>query len=350
MSFHSNLNPSFLKTIIGQSQEILKVLEISNKVAQSEATVLITGESGTGKELIAKAIYAHSKRSYYPFVPVNCGAIPKELLESELFGHVRGAFTGAISNREGRFSLAEKGVIFFDEIGEMSPQLQVKLLRVLQERKLEPVGGMKTIPINVRVIAATNIDLEKAVSEGHFREDLFYRLNVIPIHVPSLRERTSDIPLLFNYFIKLFNKVNQSSIQGITPSAMEKLMSYSWPGNIRELENLVERLSVLKKWGMIDVYDLPEKYKKGFKTSYQRQDKIEIPDIGMDFNSAVDSYENALILKALEKTGWNRNQAAILLKLNRTTLVEKMKKKGLKPPPSESSFSPLSSVIEPHLV
>lgn len=339
-------NFSSCKSIIGKSAEIFQVLNLVEKVAQSDATVLITGESGTGKELVAKAIHRKSKRCYRTFVPVNCGAIPKELLESELFGHVKGAFTGAISHREGRFSLAEKGVIFFDEIGEMSPQSQVKLLRVLQERRFEPVGSTKSIPSDVRVIGATNIDLERAMREGQFREDLFYRLNVVPIHIPPLRKRNSDIPLLVNYFIQVFNQMNQSSLEGLTPQALTHFLSYPWPGNIRELENLIERLSILKKSGKIDVCDLPPRYKES-KNIYHSQEKWEVSDLGLDFNSAVDSYENSLILRALEKTGWNRNQAAILLKLNRTTLVEKMKKKGLRPPEdwenaSSSSQTPSS--------
>ncbi|MAV91245.1 MAG: hypothetical protein CL676_07470 [Bdellovibrionaceae bacterium] len=206
----------------------------------------------------------------------------------------------------------------------------MKILRVLQERCFEPVGSAKTVKSNVRVVAATNIDLEKAVAEGRFREDLYYRLNVIPVRVPSLRERKSDIPLLIHHFIEQFNRTRQRSLKGIAPEALQLLVNYAWPGNIRELENLVERLTILKGAGVVDVPDLPEKYRQGSLS--QNPSELEIPENGLDFNSAVDAYENALILKALEKTGWNRNQAALLLKLNRTTLVEKIKKKGLKPP------------------
>ena len=247
-----------------------------------------------------------------------------------MFGHVKGAFTGAVANRAGRFELAEDGTLFLDEIGDMSPSLQVKLLRVLQEKTFEPVGGTKTINANVRVIAATNVDLEDAVADGRFREDLFYRLNVIPIRIPSLRERKADIPLLLSHFIQTFNRTRNRQLAGISSEAMDMLVNYSWPGNIRELENLVERLSILKGAGTIDVHDLPEKYRKAHVNSDPT--KVEIPENGVDFNTAVDSYENALIMRALEKTGWNRNQAALLLKLNRTTLVEKIKKKGLRPP------------------
>lgn len=322
--------------IIGQSDSILKVLEMIERVSTSDSTVLITGESGTGKELVAKAIHYNSNRASKPFVPINCGAIPGELMESELFGHVKGAFTGAVANRIGRFEMADSGTMFFDEIGDMSPHLQVKMLRVLQERRFEPVGSTKTFTSDVRVIAATNVNLENAVRDGNFREDLFYRLNVIPIHIPALRERRSDIPLLFHYFMDLFNQERATKLTGVTPDAMAILSAYAWPGNIRELENLVERLAILKGGGLIDVADLPEKYRAvqpGAGASFADPTEFDLPTDGLDFNTAVDNYENALIMKALEKTGWNRNQAALLLKLNRTTLVEKIKKKGLRQGP-----------------
>lgn len=319
------------KNIIGQSPEIQNVLDMVERVSESDSTVLISGESGTGKELVAKAIHYNSLRANKPFVPINCGAIPGELLESELFGHVKGAFTGAISNRAGRFELAEGGTIFLDEIGDMDINLQVKLLRVLQERQFEPVGATKTVSTNVRIIAATYKDMEKSVADGSFREDLFYRLNVIPLHIPSLRERRSDIPLLLNHFMEEFGKNRSRHLDGISDEALKTLYNYPWPGNIRELENLVERLTILKNQGVIQQEDLPPKYCQGSET-INSSGTVQIPESGMDFNSAVDAYENELILKALEKTGWNRNQAALLLKLNRTTLVEKIKKKGLRPP------------------
>lgn len=326
--------------IIGSSDEIRKVLSMVERVADSDSTVLITGESGTGKELIAKAIHYNSPRANKPFVPINCGAIPGELLESELFGHIKGAFTGAIANRAGRFELASGGTLFLDEIGELSLNLQVKLLRVLQERRFEPVGSSKTHDADVRVIAATNIDLAKAVAKGQFREDLFYRLNVIPIAIPALKQRRGDIPLLLHHFVQQFNQTKNRSLTGFTPEALEILFHYPWPGNIRELENLVERLAILKGSGQVEINDLPEHYRLGATTgssSSSSMDGLEIPAEGMDFNTAVDQYENLLILQALEKTGWNRNQAAALLKLNRTTLVEKIKKKGLRPPPEASA-------------
>jgi len=316
--------------IIGTSESIQACLRMVERVADSDSTVLVTGESGTGKELIAKAIHAQSPRANQPFIAINCGAIPSELLESELFGHIKGAFTGAISNRVGRFEMADGGTIFLDEIGDLQPSLQVKLLRVLQERSFEPVGSTKSVQVNVRVVAATNKNLEDEVNRGNFREDLYYRLNVIPIALPALRERKTDIPLLFAHFIEIFNRNKGRQLLGLSPEAIETLTQYPWPGNIRELENLVERLSILKGQGQIEVADLPPKY-RGMSQNSQGQNIIEIPDQGLDFNTAVDQFENQLILKALEKTGWNRNQAALLLRLNRTTLVEKIKKKGLRP-------------------
>jgi DNA-binding NtrC family response regulator len=325
--------------IIGSSEEIRKVLSMIERVADSDSTVLVTGDSGTGKELVAKAIHYNSPRATKPFIPINCGAIPAELLESELFGHMKGAFTGAIANRVGRFELASGGTLFLDEIGELSLNLQVKLLRVLQERRFEPVGSAKTLEADVRIIAATNVDLAKAVKAGQFREDLFYRLHVIPISIPSLKERKSDIPLLLHHFVQHFNTTKNRGLTGFSPDALEALYHYAWPGNIRELENLVERLAILKGNGLVETADLPEHYRASRSDTLfgvGSESALDIPEDGVDFNTAVDNYENLLILQALEKTGWNRNQAAALLKLNRTTLVEKIKKKGLRPPPEAS--------------
>jgi len=357
-------------------------------------------------------------------VAVNCGAIPGELLESELFGHVKGAFTGAVSNRAGRFEVAEGGTLFLDEIGDMGANLQVKLLRVLQAKTYEPVGSTKSKTSNVRIIAATNRDLERDVADGRFREDLYYRLNVIPVHVPALRERKEDIPLLVEHFVKKFNREKSRRVTGVTRASLRALVACEWQGNIRELENLMERMVILKCSGMIDVLDFPERYrraslseieyedlmnpKRSFLTNAevnganqtineaQNQDvqgeeskmsqffikgkieqsangmqesnmngssmndangmmdsgeqtiiegslsveqairlladKLVFPNEGLDFNSIVDQFENILILQALERTGWNRNRAAGLLRLNRTTLVEKLKKKQLVPP------------------
>ena len=316
--------------IIGKSEAIQNVMAMIDKVADTNSTVLISGESGTGKELIAKAIHYNSLRSNRAFVPINCAAIPSELLESELFGHVKGAFTGAVNSRQGRFEMANKGTLFLDEIGDLSPSLQVKLLRVLQEKRFEPVGSDTTIESDVRILAATNIDLKEAVKQGKFREDLFYRLNVIPIKIPSLRERSMDIPLLLDYFIKKFNRNKGIHIQGVEPKALDKLVRHSWPGNIRELENFIERISILRKQGAIELSDIPKDFDRS--GSYPNSQFLtEIPEEGLDFNGVVSAYEDQLIINALEKTGWNRNRAAILLGLNRTTLVEKIKKKGLKP-------------------
>lgn len=317
--------------IVGESEGLRQVLDMVSRVSDSDSTVLVSGESGTGKELVARAIHYNSPRAKQPFVAINCGAIPNELLESELFGHVKGAFTGAISNRVGRFEMADGGTLFLDEIGDMDPTLQVKLLRVLQERTFEPVGGTKSIQVNVRVIAATNRNLEADVEQGRFREDLFYRLNVIPITIPSLRDRRTDIPLLIAHFMHQFNRSKNRQLSGFSPEAIQCLMAYAWPGNIRELENLVERMAILKGHGQIELHDLPVKYQSA-TVPMADSVAVHIPEDGLDFNSAVDQFENQLILRALEKTGWNRNQAAMMLKLNRTTLVEKIKKKGLRPP------------------
>ncbi|MBI4828184.1 MAG: sigma 54-interacting transcriptional regulator [Nitrospinae bacterium] len=246
---------------IGESRALKRVLGTITSLLDNDSTVLVLGESGTGKELIARAIHFNSDRAANPLVIVNCGAIPEELLESELFGHEKGSFTGAIRTRVGKFELADKGTVFLDEIGDMSPTLQIKLLRVLQEQEFERVGGSRTIKVNVRVIAATHKNLEKAIEEGKFREDLYYRLNVIPIEAPPLRERGEDINMLITHFIRLFNRIKKRSITGITPETMALLRAYTWPGNIRELEHLIERLVVLKGSGVIESTDLPHKFR-----------------------------------------------------------------------------------------
>ena len=312
------------ENIIGKSKELKKVFELIGKVANTDSTVLISGESGTGKELIAKAIHYSSYRKDRPFIPVNCGAIPEELLESELFGHEKGAFTGAHKARTGRFELADTGTVFLDEIGDMSPNLQVKILRVLQEQELERVGGVRPVKVDIRIIAATHRDLEKAVADLKFREDLYYRLNVIPVNLPSLRDRNSDVSLLVNYFINIFNIQKSRSIQGVTKEALECLKAYRWPGNIRELQNIIERMVVLKMDGTIDVEDLPDNILSG------RLDKdsteVKLPENGDSFNSMVTNFEKQLIQQALTKSSGVKNKAAKLLNMNRTTLVEKIKK------------------------
>ncbi|NDY41686.1 sigma-54-dependent Fis family transcriptional regulator [Dissulfurirhabdus thermomarina] len=321
--------------IVGASPAMQDLFDLIEKVADTESTVLITGESGTGKELIAHAIHFASDRRDNSFIPINCGAIPPELLESELFGHEKGAFTHAIRTRIGRFELANKGTIFLDEVGEMSPALQVKLLRVLQDRQFERVGGVRTIRVDIRVIAATNIDLEEAVREGRFREDLYYRLNVIPIHVPPLRERVSDIPLLVQHFLERFRQKNRGRLERVAEDAMQCLMAYEWPGNVRELENLMERMSILASGPVLTAQDLPASFTRA--TGYPLSEGIPVPvptlpEEGLSLNAAVQTFEKNLILQALDRTGGVKNRAAQLLRLNRTTLIEKMKKQRLMTP------------------
>ena len=311
------------ENIIGVSLQMQKVLELVEKVADTNVTVLVTGESGVGKELVARAIHYNSSRRTRPLVVVNCGAIPEELLESELFGHEKGAFTGAIKTRYGRFELADGGTVFLDEIGDMSLNLQVKLLRVLQEKTFERIGASKTISVDIRVIAATHRNLENLIRDNKFREDLYYRLNVVPIHIPSLRERRQDIPLLLNHFLERSNKINSASIEGLTERSLEILTGYDYPGNVRELQNIVERLVVLQKTGYVDVEDLPEKL-HATKTPAAVE-----PDIDKGYGTLVSEYEKALILKALDKTKGVKSQAARMLKMNRTTLIEKMKRLGI---------------------
>ena len=318
------------ENIVGQSQTLRRVLETVEKVADSDSTVLVRGESGTGKELIARSIHFNSRRADRPFVTVNCGAIPEELLESELFGHVRGAFTNAVAHREGRFQVAHGGTIFLDEIGDMSPNLQVKLLRVLQDRTFEPVGSSKTVKVNVRVVAATHQDLEDAIRERRFREDLYYRLNVIPIEVPALRERREDLPLLIHHFLDVSSQNRSKRIDGIAPEAMGALCEYDWPGNVRELENLMERLVILTTAEEIQLEDLPPAFQQRSATC--APEVPHIPPGGLAFNEVVGRFERELIRQALERTQWNKNRAAQLLGLNRTTLVEKIKKRGLETP------------------
>jgi DNA-binding NtrC family response regulator len=310
--------------IVSDHERMQAVFEIVEKVADTDSTVLVYGESGTGKELIARALHYNGYRQDKPLVPINCGAIPGELLESELFGFEKGAFTGATAMRIGRFELANGGTVFLDEIGEMSPALQVKLLRVLQQREFERIGGTRTIKVDVRIIAATNKDLEELVAKSQFREDLYYRLNVIPIHIPPLRDRQSDIPLLVAHFIARFNTEKKRHIEGITRDAMERLLYYHWPGNVRELENLIERMTILKGSGFITPADLPEKLAPALANA--AVPAVDIPNGGLDFDDAVQTFERQLLTKALERTQGVKSRAAELLHMNRTTLVEKVKK------------------------
>jgi len=326
-TLHSHLKKKYdFGKLTAYSDRMGHVLEKIKKVAASDSTVAIYGESGTGKELVARALHSNSSRKACPLVMVNCGAIPEELLESELFGHEKGAFTGAIRSRTGRFELANKGTIFLDEIGEMSPSLQVKVLRVIQERQFERIGGMKTIDIDVRIIAATNQDLEKAVAEKRFREDLFYRINVIPIHLPPLREREVDIPILANHFLKTFNKSKKKHLEGFSPEAMNCLVKYHWPGNVRELQNLAEMLVVIKENGRVEVKDLPDKIRLYSEGTERTADGVEFPEDGFSLNQKIGQFEKELLEKALEKSGGVKSKAAQLLNLNRTTFVEKLKR------------------------
>ncbi len=310
------------KVIIGKSKKIQEVLDIVNRVAESNATVLITGESGTGKELIANAIHYNSNRKSRPYIKVNCGALPESLLESELFGHEKGAFTGAISKKLGRFERADGGTIFLDEIGEISSTVQVKLLRVLQEKEIERVGGTETIKVDVRIIAATNKDLDKMIEEGTFREDLYYRLNVIPLEIPSLRERKDDIHLLIEHFLNKYCKEIGRNQMEITKEALELMKNYTWKGNIRELENIIERLVILSSDNLIDRKDLPKEL-----VQYRESPELfTLPEDGIK----LEEVEKNLIEQALMKTDFNQTRAAKLLGISRHTLLYRMDKYDIK--------------------
>jgi len=316
------------KDIVGESESIRQVFDIVERVADSDTTIMITGETGTGKGIIARAIHRRSYRRDGPFVQINCGAISEGLLESELFGHVKGAFTGATADKPGKFELAKGGTIFLDEIGDMSPDLQVKVLRVLEENEFERVGSVQTINTNARIIAATHRDLEEEVQKGNFREDLFYRLYVIPIVLTPLKDRRSDIPLLIAYFLEKISFAKGRETVKISSKVMDLLLSHSWPGNVRELKNLIERLVVLSKSGKIQPVDLPDRI-KGIRRPGNRPNIEQYAD-GVNFNTAVTEYEKALILRALERSNWVKNRAAELLQIKRTTLVEKIKRYKIK--------------------
>ncbi|MEG6521652.1 sigma-54-dependent transcriptional regulator [Desulfotomaculum sp. 1211_IL3151] len=322
--YRSEINKRYGQ-IVGNSQEIQEVCSLIEKVADSSATVLITGESGTGKEITALSIHQLSFRREKPFVPINCAALPESLLESELFGHEKGAFTGAVARKLGRFELAHEGTLFLDEITEMPLSMQVKLLRVLQEREFERVGGTDSIKIDVRVIAATNRDPLECIKNGTFREDLYYRLNVLPIHLPPLRERKEDIPLLVMHFIKKFNPSRE---QRMSPNAMGLLMSYEWPGNIRELQNVIERAIILAQGNEINPHNLPKEIQKTDNTKVASNQKliINFPEKGISF----DEVEKELILLALEKSQGNQTKAAQLLGITRSALLYRAQKYQIK--------------------
>jgi len=332
-----------MQCLVGNSDAIRQVRRLIEQVADTEASVLILGESGTGKEVVARNIHGLSSRANKPFIPINCGAIPAELLESELFGHEKGAFTGAITSRQGRFELANHGTLFLDEIGDMPLAMQVKLLRVLQERSFERVGSNKSIEVNVRIIAATHRNLEQAIKEGKFREDLFYRLNVFPIEVPPLRARTDDLQLLINELIARIEHDVKPGVR-ILPTALQMLTHYKWPGNVRELANLVERLTILYPNGIVDLDNLPIRFRNSEQhegiVSNEREallqmtssDQMANMNDGIDLKEHLIKTELAIISQALDDSDWVVAHAASYLNMRRTTLVEKMRKYGLTRP------------------
>ncbi|NOX09901.1 MAG: sigma-54-dependent Fis family transcriptional regulator [Gammaproteobacteria bacterium] len=345
---HNEASGAYLATtgrgIVGNSRVMQQVRHMIQQVAESNANVLVLGESGTGKEVVARNLHDSSSRRSENFVPINCGAIPPDLLESELFGHEKGAFTGAISARQGRFELADSGTLFLDEIGDMSLPMQVKLLRVLQERSFERVGSNKTIKVDVRIIAATHRDLEQAIIDGTFREDLFYRLNVFPIDMPALRDRIEDIPLLVNELIRRVEGEERGSVR-LTPAALVSLCQYQWPGNVRELANLIERLAILHPYGLVDVNGLPDKFRMEGEIDPAMQTRLEegllmsnelapvgemrLPREGLDLKRHLGELEANLMRQALDEADGVVAQAAKLLGMRRTTLVEKLRKYGI---------------------
>ncbi|MFO0553059.1 MAG: sigma-54 dependent transcriptional regulator [Polyangiaceae bacterium] len=323
------LRPTSRGKIVGQSSHLCDLVDHIDRVARANCNVLVTGESGTGKELLVAALHDASLRAKAPLVTINCGAIPEALLESELFGHVKGAFTGAHANRQGRVAAAEHGTLFLDEIGEMPLALQVKLLRLLQQREYSPVGDSRTVKCDVRIVAATNRDLAAEVAAGRFREDLYYRLNVIHLRIPPLRERPEDIPSLAQHFFRQFrDDLGRPELEGITPEALELLQEHAWPGNTRELENVIERgvLLAVGKW--IDVRDIASYVHPKAKSDAESWPS-DLPETGIDLRATVIEFETQMIRKALARTGGNKNRAAQLLGLNRTTLVEMVKRRQL---------------------
>jgi DNA-binding NtrC family response regulator len=314
-----------LDNIIGKGQAMQQVFELIRLAAPSKSNILILGESGTGKELVAKAIHQQSRRASGPFVTVNSGSMPADLLESTLFGHVKGAFTGAIAAKKGLFEVADNGSIFFDEIGNIPVETQAKLLRVMQEKEFMRLGGVDTVRVDVRIIAATNADLEQLVAHGDFREDLYYRLNVITIHLPALRQRTEDIPLLAQHFLKLYARENSKPVQEVSPAAMTRLIDYRWPGNVRELENAIERAVVLSTSDVVDVDLLPPALRQG-GSAPDLSAPVVLPDPDVSFWEAVNSFERQLIIRALKASSGVQKRAAELLQVKPTTLHEMMKR------------------------
>lgn len=313
------------ENIVGQSRKMRDVLDVCSRVARRDSTVLLTGDSGTGKELLAKAIHQNSLRNNKPFVTVNCGALPESLAESELFGHRKGSFTGAIGDRAGKFEAANEGTIFLDEIGELPLNLQVKLLRVIQEREIDKIGQSQPLKVNIRIIAATNRNLKALADDGEFRDDLFYRLSVVTIEVPPLRERREDIPVLAEYFLKKFRERHQLPRLSLGIDTLEALGRYAWPGNVRQLENVIERLVVLARGDNVQVDELPTELRE-WKSRIARID-LKLPDDGID----LEQIEKEILLRALEKHGGNQTRAARYLNISRKTLIYRMEKFGLAP-------------------
>lgn len=318
---HALSDKADFRTIVGSSPEMEKVFDVIRKVADTDAAVLITGESGTGKELVARSIHANSSRREAPFVAINCAAIPRELLESELFGHIRGAFTGAIRDKIGKFQSADGGTLFLDEVGDLPLELQPKLLRALQEREVQPVGSTTARKLDVRILSATNFDIDKAIAEGAFREDLYYRLAVIPLHLPPLRARSKDIPLLIKYFC---GKHGGDKI-AFDKDALEALVRYPWPGNVRELENTVERLLIMRDADVITRNDLPEKIVEQRRPGSAI---VKLPDEGY----SLEQLEREVVVEALERTSWNQAAAARFLRIPRHTLIYRIEKYGIELP------------------
>lgn len=316
--------------LIGQSEAMQKVFDVVRKVADSKSNVLICGESGTGKELVARAIHYNSARSALPFVAVNCSAVPETLLESELFGHMKGSFTGAISNKAGLFEIANGGTIFLDEIGDTTPAIQVKLLRVIQEREFRRVGGNQDIKVDVRVVAATNKDLEKAVAEGSFREDLYYRLDVIPIRLPPLRMRTGDIPILVNHFLERFSKESGKPKPVISTEAMHVLLGHEWRGNVRELENLIERVVAFSTEGPVTGAEVHGWLHRPATQLQQPAMPMDLTDEGLDLEGLINGIEKDLLLKALERSKWVKKKAARMLRLNTRSFRYRLEKYAIK--------------------